>query len=132
MTAAHDLAGRLARSRQTLVTSTGALPWDQLGPTEQDESAHEAQRYLGAAAAAGTAVAAVAADSISVPPRVTAAIRDTAVQAIARDTYASHLQARAELGRQARRLPILSEDEAQAIAELLDELAVRIYDRLGL
>lgn len=130
MTAAHDLAGRLSRSRQTLATSTGALPWDELGPTEQDESAHEAQRYLDAAA--GIAVAAVAADSISVPPRVTAAIRDTSGQTIARDTYASHLQARAELGRQARRLPILSEDEAQAIAELLDELAVRIYDRLGL
>lgn len=130
MTAAHDLAGRLARCRQTLATSTGALPRDELGPTERDESAHEAQRYLDAAA--GIAVAAVAADSISVPPRVTAAIRDTSGQTIARDTYASHLQARADLGRQARRLPILSEDEAQAIAELLDELAVRIYDRLGL
>ena len=101
-----------------------------------------------AAAAAGLAIAVLGDEPLTPPARVTATIRDTDNRPISRDDYASHLEARAELGRTEARLALLSEDEAQAVAALLDELAgvyrgealgqlarslaVRVYDRLGL
>jgi hypothetical protein len=145
-----ELAVQLARARQALAHSgTGYLPaWEQLTDEQREFAALEARHYLDAAAQAGIAVAVVNADELPSPARLTATIRGVGDKPIERDDYASHLRARAERGRQAERLPLLAEEEAVAVAGLLDEiagvycdehlgrlareLAVRIYDRLGI
>ena len=109
----------------------------------------EASNYLKAAAAAGIAVAAVdLALDVPAPARVTATVRDLGDRPLDRDDYASHLESRAGRGLRDERVPLLSSEEGQAVAALLDELAgvyrnedlgrlartlaVRINDRLGI
>jgi hypothetical protein len=140
------LAVRLAQARQQRAATAGLPGWDELSEEEQDGATLEANHYLEAAAAAGILFAAVDAEGLSPPARVTAMVRGIDDRPLDRDTYASHLQARADRGLDDDRLALLSEEEAQAIAGLLDELAgvdrgeplgqlarglaVRTYDRL--
>jgi hypothetical protein len=81
-------------------------------------------------------------------PRVTAGITDVSGQQLSRDEYDDHLWQRLNAAQGAERPVQLSEAEAQVMAELLDELsalypgeklgrtaremAVRLYDRLGI
>ena len=143
-----SLNERLARARQQLATHAGAPSWDELTVAEQKQAIQEAAAYLRAAAAAGIAVAAIDPGEMSAPARVTASVRGVDGRPLSRDDYAAHLQARAELGRGEQRRPLLGDEEAQAVAALLDELAgvyrgedlgrlarelaVILYDRLGI
>ncbi|SHG18249.1 hypothetical protein SAMN05443575_1603 [Jatrophihabitans endophyticus] len=147
------LARKLGQAREELELREGRY---LLG------AADEAQRWLEAAALAGIAVAALdlpagSADTASAvdarrdtgrPRRVTATVRGLDDRPLERDHYASHLQAQMDLGRGGQRRPLLTDEEGQAVAALLDELAgvypredlgrlarelaVRINDRLGI
>ena len=143
------LAARLARARHDLaVRAAGIPPWADLTDQERRDSTLEAQHYLTAAAAAGFAIAVLTDGEAQRPARVTAGMRDTHDQPLDRDEYAGDLQQRADEARGQERLPVLSEGEGLAAAELLDELAavyrgeplgqlarelaLRLYDRLGI
>lgn len=149
-----ELAQRLARGRHGLAFEAGRSagtfvpPWDELDDQEQAASILEAQHYLAAAARAGSALAALGDAPLSPPSRLTATIRATGGQPVDRDTCASHLRARAGRGRGEPQRPLLATEEAQAVAELLAELAdvyhgedlghlareiaITLYDRLGI
>ena len=144
-----ELAPRLAEARQQLAERAGSPSWPELTSAEREAALLEASNYLKAAAAAGIAVAAVdLARDVPTPARVTATVRDFDNRPLDRDDYASHLEARAGRGLRDERLALLSSEEGQAVAALLDELAgvyrdedlgrlartlaVRINDRLGI
>lgn len=144
-----ELAVRLARARQQLAHDGVSAPtWDHVDDQEQQLATLEAKAYLKAAHRAGIVLAAVDPGDIPAPPRLTAMVRGLGGRPLDRDEYARHLAGEAPATAWERRVPILSVQEAQAVAALLDELAgvyreedlghfarelaVRIYDRLGL
>jgi hypothetical protein len=144
----NDLAEDLAQARQRLAAHAGAPGWAQLSNPEREAAVLEAKHYLDAAAAAGIAVAAVDPGEIPTPRRRTAMMRDTDGNPLERDEYAAWLDAEASSASNGERRPLLGDGEAGAVAALLDELsgvyrgeplgqlarelAVRLYDRLGI
>ncbi len=138
---------RLAEARQGIVTRTGMPRWSELEQVDREVASHAAQAFLGAAATAGIVFAAVDAGDLRAP-RATANVRDIAGRPLDGDDYAAWLADQAIRLPAEDRLPVLAEGEASAVAALLDELAavypaeamgqlarelaVRIYDRLGI
>ncbi len=114
---------QLAQARHQL--AAGAVPgWGEARrPRALPIAIVEAGHYLAAAANAGLAVAALDASGMPAPTRHTATMRGLNNQPLSRDDYASHLQAQVDLGRGEQRRPLLTSEEAQTVAALLDELA---------
>jgi hypothetical protein len=146
MADASPLAVKLAQAVHEFTSNVGPIiPWNELSESDRANRCREAEIYIHVAARSGVAIA----DLDATPrARLTATVRDLDNRPLDRDDYASHLEARAGRGLHDERMPLLSSEEGQAVAALLDELAgvyrnedlgrlartlaVRINDRLGI